>query len=76
MGAVVAGFFERGLSRLSGRGQTAGHAVDAIEFLPATYPSKIMAIGRNYAEHASEGGSDLRPVPRWHGPWPMATMTR
>jgi len=47
----------------SGRGQTAGHALNTIEFLPATYPSKIMAIGRNYAEHASEGGSDLPKAP-------------
>jgi 2-keto-4-pentenoate hydratase/2-oxohepta-3-ene-1,7-dioic acid hydratase in catechol pathway len=47
----------------SGRGQTAAHPVDSIEFLPAVYPGKIMAIGRNYAEHASEGGSDLPKAP-------------
>lgn len=47
----------------SGRGQTAAYSVDSIEFLPATYPTKIMAIGRNYAEHASEGGSDLPKAP-------------
>jgi 2-keto-4-pentenoate hydratase/2-oxohepta-3-ene-1,7-dioic acid hydratase in catechol pathway len=47
----------------SGRGQTAAYAIDSIEFLPAVYPSKIMAIGRNYAEHASEGGSDLPKAP-------------
>src|SRR5881394_3864995 len=47
----------------SGRGQTAAYAVDSIEFLPATYPTKIMAIGRNYAEHASEGGADLPKAP-------------
>ena len=45
------------------QGQTVGYSVDAIEFLPATYPGKIMAIGRNYAEHASEGGSDLPKAP-------------
>jgi 2-keto-4-pentenoate hydratase/2-oxohepta-3-ene-1,7-dioic acid hydratase in catechol pathway len=32
-------------------------ALDAIEFLPAVYPSKIIAIGRNYIDHAIEGGS-------------------
>jgi 2-keto-4-pentenoate hydratase/2-oxohepta-3-ene-1,7-dioic acid hydratase in catechol pathway len=47
----------------SGRGQTVAYSVDAIEFLPAVYPGKIMAIGRNYAEHASEGGSDLPKAP-------------
>jgi 2-keto-4-pentenoate hydratase/2-oxohepta-3-ene-1,7-dioic acid hydratase in catechol pathway len=28
-----------------------------VEFLPAVNPSKILAIGRNYFEHAAEGGS-------------------
>jgi len=37
--------------------------VDSIDFLPAVYPSKILAIGRNYAEHAAEGGSDLPKAP-------------
>src|SRR5260370_347990 len=27
----------------SGRGQAVGHSLDQIEFLPATYPSKILA---------------------------------
>jgi len=47
----------------SGRGQTAAYAVNAIEFLPAVYPGKILAIGRNYADHAAEGGSDLPKAP-------------
>ncbi|HMG72514.1 MAG TPA: fumarylacetoacetate hydrolase family protein [Pyrinomonadaceae bacterium] len=41
----------------TGRGQTAGYSLDQIEFLPATYPSKILAIGRNYVDHAIEGGA-------------------
>ena len=41
----------------SGRGQAAGYSLDQIEFLPATYPSKILAIGRNYVDHAIEGGA-------------------
>lgn len=28
-----------------------------IEFLPAVYPGKILAIGRNYVDHAIEGGA-------------------
>ena len=47
----------------SGQGQTAAYPLGAIEFLPAVYPGKIMAIGRNYAEHASEGGADLPKAP-------------
>jgi acylpyruvate hydrolase len=40
-----------------GQGQVAGYSLDQIEFLPATYPSKILAIGRNYVDHAIEGGA-------------------
>ncbi|MFL6210092.1 MAG: fumarylacetoacetate hydrolase family protein [Pyrinomonadaceae bacterium] len=29
---------------------------EALEFLPPVYPSKILAIGRNYVDHAIEGG--------------------
>jgi acylpyruvate hydrolase len=31
--------------------------LDSIDFLPAVYPSKILAIGRNYVDHAIEGGA-------------------
>ena len=47
----------------SGRAQTVAYALDSIDFLPAVYPSKILAIGRNYAEHAAEGGADLPKAP-------------
>jgi 2-keto-4-pentenoate hydratase/2-oxohepta-3-ene-1,7-dioic acid hydratase in catechol pathway len=30
---------------------------DAIEFLPPVFPGKILAIGRNYVDHAIEGGA-------------------
>src|ERR1041385_230232 len=46
-----------------GRAGVVAHPVDSIEFLPAVYPGKILAIGRNYAEHAAEGGSDLPKAP-------------
>src|SRR5262249_32503965 len=39
------------------------YELEAIDFLPAVYPGKILAIGRNYAEHAAEGGSDLPKAP-------------
>ena len=34
-----------------------GYSLDQIEFLPATFPGKILAIGRNYFDHAVEGGA-------------------
>lgn len=34
------------------------YALDAVEYLPAVNPTKIIAIGRNYYEHAIEGGSE------------------
>ena len=40
-----------------GRGIATGYSVDEVRFLPAVYPSKILAIGRNYADHAIEGGA-------------------
>jgi 2-keto-4-pentenoate hydratase/2-oxohepta-3-ene-1,7-dioic acid hydratase in catechol pathway len=36
--------------------ERAGLALESLEFLPAVYPSKIIAIGRNYVDHAIEGG--------------------
>jgi 2-keto-4-pentenoate hydratase/2-oxohepta-3-ene-1,7-dioic acid hydratase in catechol pathway len=45
------------------RGQATAYELDSIEFLPAVYPSKILAIGRNYAEHAAEGGSEPPKAP-------------
>jgi 2-keto-4-pentenoate hydratase/2-oxohepta-3-ene-1,7-dioic acid hydratase in catechol pathway len=40
-----------------GLGQVIGYRIDEIEFLAAVFPSKILAIGRNYADHAIEGGA-------------------
>ena len=40
-----------------GRAGVVGFSLDSIEFLPAIYPGKILAIGRNYIDHAIEGGA-------------------
>ena len=40
-----------------GQGVATAYSVDEIHFLPAVYPSKILAIGRNYVDHAIEGGA-------------------
>lgn len=34
------------------------YALDAVEYLPAVTPGKIIAIGRNYYDHAIEGGDE------------------
>src|SRR5437588_1591593 len=47
----------------TGRPGVVAYSLDLIEFLPAVYAGKILAIGRNYAEHAVEGGSDLPKAP-------------
>jgi len=48
---------------LGGGGQATAYELDSIEFLPAVYPSKILAIGRNYADHALEGGGEPPKAP-------------
>src|SRR5437870_3468270 len=47
----------------SARGQVSSYPLDAIEFLPAVYPQKILAIGRNYVDHAIEGGAEPPKAP-------------
>ncbi len=46
-----------------GRAGVAAFSLDSIKFLPATYPSKILAIGRNYIDHAIEGGAEPPKAP-------------
>src|SRR5262249_9954257 len=36
--------------------QSFAFAPDALSYLPPVHPSKIVAIGRNYIDHAIEGG--------------------
>ena len=50
-------FLLNGDQSASGRGQVLAYSLDSIEFLPAVYPGKILAIGRNYVDHAIEGGA-------------------
>lgn len=38
-------------------------SVDSIEFLPAVNAGKILAIGRNYVDHAIEGGAEPPKAP-------------
>jgi 2-keto-4-pentenoate hydratase/2-oxohepta-3-ene-1,7-dioic acid hydratase in catechol pathway len=39
------------------------YSPDEIEYLPAVFPTKILAIGRNYADHALEGGGEPPKAP-------------
>ena len=60
-GAAGLGDLETLLNTLGPQfGRRAGvvaHSIDSIQFLPAIYPGKILAIGRNYIDHAIEGGA-------------------
>ncbi|HEX7721196.1 MAG TPA: fumarylacetoacetate hydrolase family protein [Pyrinomonadaceae bacterium] len=62
-GAKEIAYLLDGSQSRSGSGETVGYSLDSIEFLPAVNPSKILAIGRNYADHAAEGGADLPKAP-------------
>jgi 2-keto-4-pentenoate hydratase/2-oxohepta-3-ene-1,7-dioic acid hydratase in catechol pathway len=48
------------------------YSLDAVEYLPAVYPGKIIAIGRNYKEHAAEGGSEPPKAPLLFTKFPNA----
>ncbi len=39
------------------------YALDAVEYLPAVNAGKVIAIGRNYHDHAVEGGSEPPSAP-------------
>lgn len=51
------------LQAAAGQTAKAAYALDAVEFLPAVAPEKILAIGRNYLDHATEGGSEPPAAP-------------
>ena len=44
-------------------GTSVKFSLDAIDFLPAINPGKILAIGRNYVDHAIEGGAEPPKAP-------------
>jgi 2-keto-4-pentenoate hydratase/2-oxohepta-3-ene-1,7-dioic acid hydratase in catechol pathway len=46
-----------------GRATVIAYSLDRIDFLPAVNARKVLAIGRNYADHAAEGGGDLPKAP-------------
>jgi 2-keto-4-pentenoate hydratase/2-oxohepta-3-ene-1,7-dioic acid hydratase in catechol pathway len=45
------------------RSAAVAYSLDQAEFLPAVKPGKILAIGRNYVDHAIEGGSPPPAAP-------------
>ncbi len=47
----------------SNRGAVAAYSLDRIDFLPAVNAGKIVAIGRNYIDHAIEGGAEPPRAP-------------
>lgn len=53
IGALV----EEARARGVGTDERVALAPEAVEFLPPVYPGKMLAIGRNYRDHAIEGGA-------------------
>ncbi len=47
----------------AGRAAMTAYSIEAIEFLPAVAAGKILAIGRNYVDHAIEGGAEPPKAP-------------
>jgi 2-keto-4-pentenoate hydratase/2-oxohepta-3-ene-1,7-dioic acid hydratase in catechol pathway len=47
----------------SGKAGVLAYPLNEVEFLPAVTPSKILAIGRNYTDHAIEGGAEPPKAP-------------
>lgn len=45
------------------RDERAAFDPGAVKFLPPVFPSKILAIGRNYVDHAIEGGAEPPKAP-------------
>ncbi|MFN0119653.1 MAG: fumarylacetoacetate hydrolase family protein [Blastocatellia bacterium] len=60
------------LKRIAEVTATTGYAIDAVEFLPAIHPDKIMAIGLNYLDHAKETGSELPTQPMLFAKFPTS----
>jgi acylpyruvate hydrolase len=61
--AAIASLVQEGQARGIAGDQSVSVALEAIEFLPVVYPGKILAIGRNYVDHAIEGGGAPPPAP-------------
>ncbi len=56
-------------------GKTYDAESDSVDILPPTEPTKMICIGRNYAAHAAESGSDIpdRPLLFMKGPNALAS---
>jgi 2-keto-4-pentenoate hydratase/2-oxohepta-3-ene-1,7-dioic acid hydratase in catechol pathway len=62
-GDVVARYDGIDATRLGSRINEAAQPVASLSLLPPVAPSKIVAVGRNYAEHAKELGNDTPSDP-------------
>ncbi len=52
----ITGLIEQALARGIAEGEPLALPLESVAFLPPVYPGKIVAIGRNYVDHAIEGG--------------------
>lgn len=61
--AQIKGLIKRAPSSIFEIDRPLAVPADLAAFLPPVYPSKIVAIGRNYVDHAIEGGSEPPAAP-------------
>ena len=58
-----------------GRVEREGRLLGELRLLaPVPRPGKVVAIGRNYADHASEGGAAPPPAPLIFAKWPSCVI--
>ncbi len=74
---VIHPFPDSGMVPESGAEPVAGEGIDPhfVQFLPPAAPSKIVCVGRNYAEHAAELGNAMPDEPLLFLKAPSALMT-
>ncbi|HZS09713.1 MAG TPA: fumarylacetoacetate hydrolase family protein [Blastocatellia bacterium] len=60
------------LKRLGDVTAKTAYALDAVEYLPAVNPAKILAIGLNYLDHAKEQGTELPKEPMLFAKFPTS----
>jgi 2,4-didehydro-3-deoxy-L-rhamnonate hydrolase len=64
----------RAAARLAAIGERGRPLAEAELLAPLPRPGKIVAIGRNYREHATEEGVDPPPAPLIFAKWPSAVI--
>lgn len=76
-GDHLAGVLSDGVVTVTEKGPREGstHPASKVTFLPPTVPSKVVCVGRNYADHAAELGNEVPKEPLLFLKAPSAIVT-